>query len=92
MNELEKLAAKATVAEYAEENGMIVLRDYGSWMAIGFPQDVQPKQVQSLGKLGKRRRDHAVPEDDAKRMIENNIKSAIDSKETVYATTPTSTR
>lgn len=37
MTERDKLHKKTLLLNYAERIGMEVLKDYGSWLAVGFP-------------------------------------------------------
>ena len=92
MNELDKLETKIKVADYAEQNGMVLLKDYGNWIAIGFPADGEVNHKKSIRKLGKGKSDKEIDEHEAKRKIEKNIKSAITETEITHATASTRTR
>lgn len=85
MSEIDRLETKIKVADYAEQNGMVLLKDYGNWIAIGFPPEVSAKEPIRLGKPNKKKKGADVTERDAKRMIENNIKGAVTEREVVRA-------
>lgn len=56
MTEREKLEAKVALVRYAEGKGFMLLRDYGSWIAIGqLPTEEEQHITKALAPYKKRK-------------------------------------